>query len=744
MVFEPEKTETTAGFALDPKVKPIAAALKETGNTLLYTTNQMEVKFSKSDLSFQYVYKKKPLIQESQNPLNSDFKNGFKFKIKTDEKLMGAGMRVLGMDRRGHKLRIYNKPSYGYETFADLMYYCMPLVISSNKFMLFFDNISDGELDLGASEGNMLKFEASGGRMAYTIVAAESWPDLLKNFTDITGRQALSPKWTLGNMSSRMGYRSQRQVEEVVQKFETEDIPLDAMILDLYWFGKELKGTLGNLDWHWDSFPTPHRMMSDLKAKGVKTILITEPFIIENTKTFTDAVKKSILGKNIFGQPYLYDFYFGRTGLIDIFHPKSRDWFWDIYRRHTRDGVSGWWGDLGEPEVHPDDIIHHIGKGRLVHNAYGHEWARMIYEGYRTDFPDQRPVILMRAGFIGSQRYGMIPWSGDVNRSWGGLKPQVEIGLSMGMQGLGLMHSDLGGFAGDYKDPELYRRWLQYGTFQPIYRTHAQEEVPPEPVYWDDQTKEIVRRYIKLRYALLPYNYTLLWINSTSGLPPMRPLFFQEEKTELIANTSEYLWGADFLVSPVTEQGQLSKSIYFPKGNNWIDFHTGRVYKGGRQHLVKIDESNIPVFVKAGALIPMSIPQQSTDFMPTDRYQVHFYTDGKKTSSTALLYDDDGLSPGNNENGQYYLYKFKCNARNNKLSIITEYEGKGWPGQPHPAAFDFILNYTDKKVQNVICRDKNGILLSDVDLVVIHDNENQKITIRTNKLVYSMELKFGN
>lgn len=169
-----------------------------------------------------------------------------------------------------------------------------------------------------------------------------------------------------------------------------------------------------------------------------------------------------------------------------------------------------------------------------------------MFEGFRKDFPQRRPLILMRSGFVGSQRYGMVPWWGNVNRSWGGLKPQVEIALSMGMQGLAYMHSDLGGFAGNYRSAELYTRWLQYGVFQPVFRTHAQEDVPAEPVFWDDSTKNLVRRYIELRYAMLPYNYTLLWENSTTGLPMMRPLCYADDDPALLTNTTTYLWGNDF------------------------------------------------------------------------------------------------------------------------------------------------------------------------------------------------------
>ena len=230
-------------------------------------------------------------------------------------------------------------------------------------------------------------------------------------------------------------------------------------------------------------------MIQDLKEKGVKTILITDPFVLTTSDRWEEALEEDILGKQKNGEVYTYDFYFGNTAIIDIFKEEGRAWFWNIYKKYTDVGVAGWWGDLGEPELHPSDLIHATGTADELHNIYGHEWAALVYNGYKNHYPDVRPFILMRAGYSGSQRYGMIPWSGVVNRSWGGLRSQPEIALQMGMQGMGFMHSDLGGFAGPNLDDELYLRWLQYGVFQPIYRPHSQEEVTSEPVF---RTEEVL------------------------------------------------------------------------------------------------------------------------------------------------------------------------------------------------------------------------------------------------------------
>ncbi len=228
-------------------------------------------------------------------------------------------------------------------------------------------------------------------------------------------------------------------------------------------------------------------------------------------------------------------------------------------------GVAGWWGDLGEPEVHPDDLLHVNGRAEEVHNLYGYEWAKMIDDGYCQDFPRERTVILMRAGILGIATIGDDSLNGRCQPKLGGLQAQVEMSLQMGLQGIVTMHSDLGGFAGTYEDKQLYMLWLQYqyGVFQPIFRTHAQYSVTPEPIYWDEETNCLAREYIRLRYALTPYHYTMFWELATSGIPLMR-LAFAEDREELLLHSDGYLWGDAFLVYPVSYPQQEHQDFYLP------------------------------------------------------------------------------------------------------------------------------------------------------------------------------------
>lgn len=638
----------------------------------------IDVLITKTPFQISYLFNDEEVISEKSGYTKNDSLEKIEFNLKESEMLFGGGARALGMDRRGNRLELYNKAHFGYEERAELLNYTLPIVLSSEKYLLHFDNAPIGFLDLDSNNNGTLAYETISGRKTYQLVVGESWEEILENYTLLTGRQPMPPRWAFGNFASRFGYHSRQEVEETIEKFRNDSIPVDAVILDLYWFGNEIKGTMGNLEFVRDSFPEPEQMIEDLKEKGIQTILVTEPFILSTSKKWQEAVENEILATNTAGKPYTFDFYFGNSGLIDIFKPETQVWFWNIYKELTEMGVSGFWGDLGEPEAHPAALQHVIGSADEVHNIYGHYWAKLIYEGFQNDFSDKRLFTLMRAGAAGSQRFGLIPWSGDVSRSWGGLKPQPEISLQMGLQGLAYMHSDLGGFSGSVQDDELYVRWLQYGVFQPIFRPHAQEEIAAEPVFKDPETKELAKQAIELRYRLLPYNYTMAFQNSHSGIPLMRPLFFEEpENFELYKIADTYLWGNDMLVSMISEPGITEKEIYFPAGNNWIDYYSGKIFEGGTKSIVSVVKSHIPTYVRGGAFIPKANLMQTTANYDASTLDVHYYYDSQTKESSGLLYHDDGVTPEAFQKGRYEIVKFQSNLESGTINLrIEKEEGK--------------------------------------------------------------------
>ena len=662
---------------------PVAATLKDEGGRITYATEGISVTVDKQPFRISYAYKGKPLVAEKGGYARpkGDALESIEFALDGGEALYGAGARAVGMNRRGNRFRLYNRADYGYGKTSQLLNFTIPVALSSKLYAIHFDNPQTGWLDFDSRRDGTLRYEVGGGRKTYQVVAGDNWDQVMAGYTSLTGRQPLPPRWAFGNFASRFGYKSEAETRAVVDKFAAEKIPLDAVVLDLYWFGKTVKGTMGNLDWDRDTFPNAEKMMADFSRKGVKTILISEPFILTTSKRWQEAVDRKVLATDAAGRPFVYDFYFGNTGLVDLYKPEGRAWFWNIYKGLKQGGVGGWWGDLGEPEMHPGALLHAAGTADQVHNIYGHDWARLIAEGYQKDFPNERPFILMRAGYSGSQRFGMIPWSGDVSRSWGGLQSQMEISLQMGMQGLAYMHSDLGGFAGPVLDDELYVRWLQYGVFQPVFRPHAQDAVPSEPVFRSERTKVLAREAVWLRYAMLPYNYTIAFDNNQTGMPLMRPLMFVETDPDKPADRSTtYLWGPDFLVAPVVEPGATRTEVYFPTSSKvWFDFHTGAAHRGGVLEVVRPEEAHIPVYVRAGAFIPMAKVAQTTRDYDSRRIDLHYYHDASVAASSGKLYDDDGETAQAYEKGRYEIVRFASTYASGKLDVAFETEtGKAY------------------------------------------------------------------
>jgi alpha-glucosidase/oligosaccharide 4-alpha-D-glucosyltransferase len=670
----------------------VKTSLVAKANSIEYATPGIVVTITKSPFQIAYAYKGRKLVAEKHGYLrmkddaatgSKDIHKGeareleaIEFALDKDEALYGAGERAVGMNRRGHRFTLYNKAHYGYGDKSEQMGYAIPVALSSKMYAIHFDNAQTGYLDFDSRKDNSLTYETIGGRKTYQVVAGDTWEDVVGNYTSLTGKQPLPPRWAFGNFAMRFGYRNETMARQTVDKFIADGIPLDAIVFDLFWFGKEIKGTMGNLAWDKDSFPNPTGMIADFQQKGVQTVVITEPFILDSSSKWQEALDKKVLGTDADGKPLAYDFYFGHTGLIDVFGKPGQEWFWNIYKGLRQQGVTGVWGDLGEPEVHPAAMRHADGStADQVHNIYGHQWARLVAEGYQRDFPTERPFILMRAGYSGSQRYGIIPWSGDVDRGWGGLQSQPEISLQMGMQGAGYMHSDLGGFANPVLDNELYTRWLQYGVFQPVFRPHAQDEVPSEPVYRDERTEALAREAIRMRYRLLPYNYTLGFDNNQKGLPLMRPMLYEEPgNAKVRAMSSTYLWGKDLLVTPVLKQGATSVEVYFPARSAWFDFYTGEKRAGGVTDTVALAADHVPVYVRAGAFIPMVKPVQTTRDYSTRNLELHYYHDASVSAGTGKLYDDDGLTAQAYEQGKYELLHFASKLQGRGLTLRVESE----------------------------------------------------------------------
>ncbi len=622
---------------------------------------------------------------------------GLRFDMPANGAWFGGGERATAMQRNRQRISLYNAPAYGYGEGQDQLNYSVPFIMTTAGYGLFFDNPAKGYIDFGKTKPGELEAAFESGNPNVYLIPGSTPAEILKKYSSLTGRQPLPPLWAMGNFVSRFGYRSQQQTQDVVKRMQADSFPMDALIIDLFWFGKTIQETLGNLDWDKEKWPEPEKMIDSFAKKNIKTILITEPFTVEGTKEYTASLP--YLATDADGKPFgLTEFYFGKGGIIDLFKKSSRDWFWQFYKKQSDKGVAGWWGDLGEPEHHPAGVMHDLSDQGIkrkmaaneVHNIYGHYWSQMVYENWKKDYPTKRLFFLNRAGYAGSQRYSIFPWTGDVGRTWSGFRAQLPILQSMSLSGIPYIHSDAGGFAmTDTVNAELYTRWLQFAAFTPIFRPHGSAlddltpdktiSLPSEPTFWDTQTKTIALKTIRERYRLLPYNYTLAWEQASMGKPLIRPMIFENLlDSNLLKATDQYMWGSSLLVAPVMFPGIQSQKVYLPAGN-WYRWNNQSAIGGGQWIDEPVSISQIPVFVKGGAFIPTWEKQniRHTEAYKQELLLTMTWFPGIG-SDTSYVYMDDGDTPEAQRNEkQYRLMKWYSSQNGSSVKISGQQAG-GW------------------------------------------------------------------
>ncbi len=612
--------------------------------------------------------------------------------MEAGEQIFGAGERSLPMNRRGFRLPLYNNPWYGYSTNADALNYGIPFIISTKGYGIFFDNPSVGYIDIGKTNVDVLEFGFKSGALTFYLIAGKNVDEIVRNYHALTGTQPIPARWVFGNFMSRFGYRSQLQVDTMVKKMKAANMPMDAVIIDLFWFGDSIQHTMGNLEWkNKTKWPDPQKMIRELKAQNIKTILITEPFVLKETPNY--APSKQFHAVDSAGKPGLItNFYFGETGLLDLFRNDAGDWFWSKYKTQIDKGVDGWWGDLGEPEKHPNSLFHNLKdqgftkrlfNAEDVHNIYGHFWSKLLFEKYAKLYPNERLFNLNRSGYAGTCRYSIFPWSGDVSRSWEGLQAQMPIMLGASISGIPYIHADAGGFAGGEKDDELYIRWLQFAQFTPVFRPHGTgfgevnpsvADIPSEPVMWDENTQKLARELIIDRYRLLPYNYNLGYEQWKFGKPLVRPMFYYNSSdSNLLKANNQYMFGDAFLIAPVNERGAKTKHLYLPVGE-WINWYSNEKLTGGQWMDVTLERNHIPVFVKAGSFVPTKSSMRNTSEYDQKALIVKYYPTPEKTIYT--LYEDDGKTNKAWEKNEFDLYQFTGQSINKRIEISIQQTAK--------------------------------------------------------------------
>lgn len=685
---------------LTPRLSPIKAETTPEAFFLSSPTTRVRVDRKTGRVTFHDA-SGNLLLSELDGVDNSGDVKKVTFEGSPLEVFYGAGERGHSLNLNGDALTMFNRQNYGYtagDPRISQMGISVPYFVSDQGYGVLFDDYNKAELVM--RDTITYVSETPKPLSYYFINGDRNLAGVTEGYTLLTGRQELPPFWSLGYITSKYGYHNQNEAVGAIDSLKTRGYPVDGMVLDLYWYGVETD--MGRLEWDPNQWPDHRKMLADLKERGVNTVLISQPYVnkIGAIDNYNYLSERGMLAKDAQGNTHDVTTWVGDAGMIDVSNPETREWLWNRLKGLTAEGVAGWWGDLGEPEVHPLSIVHDNGEtASQYHNVYGNEWSRLIYEGLREDFPDMRPLLMMRGGTAGLQRYSVFPWTTDVSRSWGGLQPQVNLMLSSGLSGLAYMSSDLGGFAVDPEHPrdeELYVRWVQMGAFTPSMRTHAQSQ--PEPYHYPDQ-ENILKKFIKMRYEWLPYNYTLAYENSMYGWPLARPLNFRGDNPDSRYGriSDEYLWGDNVLVAPVMENGARGRTVIFPAGR-WISWYDPQIsYEGGTTDFVSAPLEELPLFVKAGSFIPQYLKpiENVTQYDPSS-LTIRYYPSATQTEYT--LFDDNRISPTSLYDGTYQLAFFKGKLDGNRLNISLSSNGGSYEGMPETRMMDIaVMNVAKPK-----------------------------------------------
>jgi alpha-glucosidase len=490
----------------------------------------------------------------------------------------------------------------------------------------------------------------------------------------------LPPLWSLGYQQCRYSYYPESRAREIVKTFREKKIPADVIYFDIDYQQGYAPFTINR-----EYFPTFEKMISDFRAQGFHTILITDLHIKKDPghgyASYDSGIKEDVFVKNPDGSVYVGSVWPGDSVFPDFTLTRVRDWWGNLYKDFVAMGVAGFWNDMDEPSVflRPDktmplDTVHRLDDGttldhRAVHNFFGMENARATYEGLLKLQAAERPFVLTRAAYSGAQRYAAT-WTGDNSSTWNHLKMSTPMLMSMGISGMPLVGDDIGGFAGS-PTPDLLTRWFEVGALNPIYRDHtAKGTANQEPWVHGLKHEATRRKFIELRYRLLPYLYTGVEEATRTGIPLMRPLFLEyPQASEFYGDDRDFLFGRDLFVAPITTEMVDPEDISLPPGD-WYDFWNGtkHAYKEKIHLHPRLDE--MPLYVRAGAILPMQSVIQHTGETPNGPLQLRVYPGNDCTGS---LYQDDGHSFAY-QKGEILRINYSCVLSPGALTITSSIE----------------------------------------------------------------------
>ncbi|GLQ87439.1 glycoside hydrolase family 31 protein [Dyella flagellata] len=625
------------------------------------------------------------------------------FDSPANEHYYGLGQQQQGwMDLRDHEIRCWH--DY-YALGGEAV--CVPFMVSSLGYGLVWDNPSKTTIQLGFNGRNSWSSEV-GDRVSYFVIAGDNTDEVYEGYRLLTGVTHLLPRNVYGYIQSKAIYPTQAQVLAVADEYRQKNLPLSVMVVDFLNMTKQ-----GNLDLDPARWPDPAAMTRRLHAMGVDTLLSVWPHFSKGSLFYAMLASKGWLVHTRDGVPDSggYKAIIGPN--IDTTNPDAAKWFWqEIRDRYIKPyGFDYLWLDETEPDIDPANDVFWIGSGTRYYNVYPLFHTASVYEGFRRDFGNSRRVmILARAAYLGAQRNGTVFWSSDIFATWDMLRRSIPAGLNFTATGLPYWDTDIAGFfsphmpadyhaahkplidgsdvrgtIGNYEDyPELFVRWFEWGVFQPVMRAHGERD-HNEVWSYGKQAEPILAKYLKLRYQLLPYTYSVAYRSYQTGAPYMRALFMDFPHDPKVADIpDEYMYGPAFLVAPITEQGATRRSVYLPAGCDWYNYWTNQHLHGGQTVEVDAPIDTLPLFVRAGSIVPLGPDaagaQQSQKIVSV---KVYPGADGRFE-----LFRDDGKSYGY-EQGKYSVTKLMWNDATHQL----KQEGEAAWREPDSTVVSVIGGY---------------------------------------------------
>lgn len=735
-------------FSVIQKEQKTKFSVSEDKNSILIKTKELQLSINNTTGEITYQLPSgKELLKESGSefkPFNDAGSPGLSvsqsFQLEKNEPIYGLGILQNGkMSQRNTNIKMIQNNTWDF----------IPFFQSVKGYGIFWDNASPTQFT-DTPEKTSFSSEVGDG-IDYYFIYGKNADGVIAGMRNLTGNVPMLPMWTYGYWQSKERYKSQEELVEVVKKYRDLNVPLDGIIQDWQYWGNNYQWNA--MDFISPDFPDAKKMIRDIHDMNAHLSVSIWSSFGPMTNQYREMDKKGMLfnfktwpesGRDVWPPDLNYP---SGVRVYDAYNPEAREIYWKFLNKGLFSlGIDSWWMDSTEPDhlnQKPEDLDTktYLGSFRKVRNAYPLMTVGGVYDHQREITSDKRVFILTRSAFAGQQRYGANTWSGDVNSSWETLRNQVPAGLNFSLTGNPNFNSDIGGFfAGIYKRnggpqnkmfQELYVRWLQYGTFTPMMRSHG-TDVPREIYQFGqkgDPVYDAIEKFIRLRYSMLPYIYSVSWDVSKNNSSFIRALsmdFPSDTKTWDINN--EYLFGKSFLVAPIlnaqytpekvvktdenegwnkTENNRKENSlsdidftqnktvkVYLPAGSDWFDFWTNEKHKGGHEIQKTLNLQVIPLYVKGGSIIPFGPDVQYATEKKWDNLTIKVYPGA---NADFILYEDE-FDNYNYEKGSYSEIPFHWNEKSKTLTIDTR-KGK-YPGMIDKRIFTLILPDGQQKTVN--------------------------------------------